>query len=621
MRVAIALLLIEICLAWPASAATFAEGRSAYDLNKVADARRIYAEVAHDAAASAADRSASERELARIAWLIDADNKLALQHLDAARQIGDNRCDTSELIARVLRGAHRAVEAAQRSAEILDFCPDEAARNATRTHIVGALVDLAWSDAPRRADWLERAKAEAARFTPDADIEAARVRLELALLSQDAPSALQAWKDYFGLDEADAPHAYANAGAGDIFRAGLTVDASPADQLKLADLLARTGFLEPSRRLATQAGLARTAKDDPSWKRLAAYYAARERFDARMLQQHRRFAHEGGSEKPLKIGMAEIESMTREFRSSLAKGAGIKPDDRAGFQKAYGFIGTDPGMTNGYPSVLIGHVIEDRDDQVAQYGHSAKIHYIAIDNMITNGFTSWLWDGSAMVGGWQADGVIVNVRQGSVRSPLRHYQQTRDGEARRGLIDLEKSAAKQDIAALRSRPVATLNGLNHRLTLQLVDRVAAVARARSTDEASFRRAFLAEFARANFDQSIQKHEGRHAIDEAMGVSAKVEPAVLEYQAKLSELALTDYPRMALRGINRNLEGDSQHDRAGAKIFDEYRRWMEAHREQVMGYDPALPALVQLDKLTDSQIREIARSLDPLPNGRASPAKL
>jgi hypothetical protein len=41
----------------------------------------------------------------------------------------------------------------------------------------------------------------------------------------------------------------------------------------------------------------------------------------------------------------------------------------------------------------------------------------------------------------------------------------------------------------------------------------------------------------------------------------------------------------------------------------------------MGYDPALPALVQLDKLSDSQISEIARGLDPLPNGRESPSKL
>ena len=79
--------------------------------------------------------------------------------------------------------------------------------------------------------------------------------------------------------------------------------------------------------------------------------------------------------------------------------------------------------------------------------------------------------------------------------------------------------------------------------------------------------------------------------------------------------------MALRNLNRGLEGDGPHDRAGAKIFDEYRKWMEAHTGQILGFDPALPALVQLDKLTDGQIQDIARSLDPLPNGKPSPTKL
>jgi len=79
--------------------------------------------------------------------------------------------------------------------------------------------------------------------------------------------------------------------------------------------------------------------------------------------------------------------------------------------------------------------------------------------------------------------------------------------------------------------------------------------------------------------------------------------------------------MALHNLNLNLEGDGPHDKAGAKIFDEFRKWIEKNTEQVMGYDPALPALVQLDKLSDDQIREIARSLDPLANGRPTPVKL
>jgi hypothetical protein len=85
-----------------------------------------------------------------------------------------------------------------------------------------------------------------------------------------------------------------------------------------------------------------------------------------------------------------------------------------------------------------------------------------------------------------------------------------------------------------------------------------------------------------------------------------------------ELALSDYPRLALYNLDRNLEGNGPHDKAGARIFDEYRQWMEHHTGEIAGYDPALPALVQLDKLSNDQIRAISRGLDPLANGSASP---
>src|SRR5205085_7866481 len=80
-RVATALLLVELSLAGATHAATVSEGRASYDDNRVAEAEKIYAGVTADRAAGAAERAAAERELARIAWLIDGDSKRALTHL------------------------------------------------------------------------------------------------------------------------------------------------------------------------------------------------------------------------------------------------------------------------------------------------------------------------------------------------------------------------------------------------------------------------------------------------------------------------------------------------------------------------------------------------------------
>lgn len=613
MRFATALLLVELSLASVAHAGTVSEGRAAYDDNKVAEAEQIYAAIAADAGASAAERAGAQRELARIAWLIDGNAKGALEHLTAAKALGDKRCATAELTARVLRESHRFTTTARERQQLLADCAASDEADVVRTHLVGLLLDQAAAEPRRRAALIGDAKAMARGFGPDADIDSARVRLEVGLLTGDAGAALGAWKDYFWLEDTDAPQALAASGVTDLFTNGLKSGATSDAKLRLAELLMRTGFSGPSQRFAIANGLDKSAASTPAWTRLAAYWRERDKLEATVLRINRGLARgkpDGG----------ETVNAAKAFAGALMQAAGASGDPREALRTYFNFVGT-AGETNHYPSIHGGHVIEDHPDEVTQYGKSAKIHFIAIDNMVSNGFTSWLWDGSATVGGWTADGVIVHVRPGYVQSPLRAYHQARDTEARRTLIERERRLEKEDLAKLKKRPVATLDGLNERLQLQLVDRVASVARTQSHEEAGFRRAFLAEYSRANLDQSIRKHEGRHAIDNAMGLKDNVDQGVLEYQAKLSELALTDYPRMALRNLNRGLEGDGPHDRAGARIFDEYRSWMEAHTEQIIGFDPALPALVQLDKLSDSQISEIARSLDPLPNGKPSPTKL
>ena len=58
-------------------------------------------------------------------------------------------------------------------------------------------------------------------------------------------------------------------------------------------------------------------------------------------------------------------------------------------------------------------------------------------------------------------------------------------------------------------------------------------------------------------------------------------------------------------------GDTPHGRANSRVLGEYAEWVAAHSGEVRGFDPRLPAAVQLDRLSDDQIRSIARGLDPI----------
>jgi len=596
---------LALALAAPAGAVTLGDAQSLYDRNQIPDAEKAFSTIAGDAGATADDRSAAERQLARIAWLIDGKADVALRHLEAARAFGAKPCETFALIARVLNESKHDDAALRREPELMSSCNEEQGRDAIRTELIHARLDLAAAGGSGRTELLREAAAEGQRIVDRAYVEGARARLQAALLIGDADGAVRAWKDYFWLeDDVDAPQALAAMGATDRFQKGLAKGAAVADLLQLAELLMRAGFAEESERYAAAASLPGAAAGDPIWRKLRAYWDARRKLEAEILHINRSLARGVDKDK------TTLDAPAKAAMGALMAATGESGDPRQVLLKHYGIVGS-VGKTSGYASIHMGHVIEDHADRVTQYGKSADIHYQAIDNMVANGFESWLWDGSAMVGGWTGDGVIVHVRPGYVASPMRAFRLTYDSPERRELLGRQAKWAAEDIASLKARPVATLEGLNDRLLLQVVDQIWAAARSRAANESDVKRLFLAEYSKANLNQSIRVHEGRHAIDNAMGLGDNVDQAILEYNAKLSELALTAYPRMALRNLDRSLEGDGPHDRGGARVFDEFRKWVEAHKDQVMGFDPAIPALAQLDKLTDGQIREIARELDPL----------
>ncbi|HEY6140912.1 MAG TPA: hypothetical protein VI670_24415, partial [Thermoanaerobaculia bacterium] len=81
---------------------------------------------------------------------------------------------------------------------------------------------------------------------------------------------------------------------------------------------------------------------------------------------------------------------------------------------------------------------------------------------------------------------------------------------------------------------------------------------------------------------------------------------------LSEIALAPAPRQALASVlDNDIGGDDTHSKANGKLAAEIAAWMDAHRNEIAGYDAALPPMPQIDKLTDAQIRAVVRGLDPL----------
>jgi hypothetical protein len=591
-----------------AQARTFDEAVSAYAQNRVSEAEAAFRALAEAPNGAASERARAYRELARISWHIDGDGPKALALIGKADALGEGRCGTAKLLARVLQEGDGDARLLEEAGALMQRCETPGQAAPIRMAAANAALDLSASGKPIKEAAFAQAKALVAGLDEEASgsLEGASLRLQLSLLEGDAQRALAAWKDYFWLIDRDVPQGLAGTypAAAPVFEAALSAGADPVAKLTLVDLLVRAGFAVPARRFSEVHALDRVAGNHPLRKKAAAYFAAREALQAEVLQSNRKVARGGTA--------ADLAAATGRMKEALLQAVGQAGKGDAALQQAYGIRGF-VGDTDGFESVHYGHVVQNERLLIAQYGHQADAAFVTLDNMISNGFGTWLWDGRAATGGFaEADQTILQVRPEWTTGPLLAWRLFTGAADRKELIERQKELAAADESLVRGRGVAYLAGLADRLNLQAADQIGARVRALG-GSGELRRAFLQEYWRASFQHSMVAHEGRHALDKKLvrGL-ARLNDANLEYRAKLSELALAEYPRLALRNINEPAIGSgSAHGKANKRLLGELGAWVDTNRRSVAGFDPKLPALVQLDRLTDDQLRSIARSLEPI----------
>lgn len=566
----------------PAAAASLTEALSAYRANRVAEAEAELAAVAADPDAAAADRAAALRELGRIDWLIRGETDAAAAAL-AAESAGQDRCAIVLMALRVFREAGTPEIGLAAAGE-----PGQGGLVCTPAQMQDLHVALARAHMARGA--LDSAAAALAAADPAArrHPDTAAARFSLALRRGDSGAAFEAWRDYFWLDGTDAPPAL-GAYAGRIealFDAGLAAGASDQSRAALVDLLIRAGFHENARLLAG------AMSEAPHWASARAYFALRAAVDEALLRANREMAQGGDADW--------LDGALRAAMADLMSAHGLEGDPIAALGEAYGFYGT-LGETSGYPSLHAGHLVQDETLRVSQYGRQGELRFIVIDNMISNGFESWLWDGWAEAGGWTSDdGAIAQVRSAYTGGPLNALHRARPGASRdRVLAEIERLAAAER-AVLGGDGVAELPSTAERLRQQAIDQLMG-------DVGGDASAFIAAHWRETVNYSIVLHEGRHALDKANGRFSSPD---LEYRAKLSQIALSDYPRLGLANVASGGVNETPHGQANRRVLEGFRRWMRAHRREIEGFDRDAPTLSQLHLLSDDQIRAAARRLDP-----------
>jgi hypothetical protein len=579
MRIAVcAIALFSMCTAAPRPRYEAAE--AAVEQREFRRARDLF----HQAAAAEHDperRALATARAANIEWRV-------IHDLAAARRTLANAADTKTLIERArVEGelahdwttAHaftqRAIGAAtkredRRRATLVDA--EVLLRPVRDGRIAGRCVP-----AEGLASVIPAVRAVVDREGPL--LGASRLLLNAALLTNDHQTLVDAWRWYYGA----APEL-------------------PVGRRELGLALAKAKFFDEASLVLGDP--CSPAIDDAEVRDVLAYAASL------------RHVHDIADEhyRQISLGSANVDAfhaaLDRETRQLWQRfGTGGEFSQPAVMKVLFARFGTIAtlGKTGGVADLHLGHAVVDTRRTIEQYGRRADIRFVALDGIVSNGYSTWANDNNGHGdGGWNNEQGIFQVRPMYADDPIGDWRLVNDAEVR---ADYERDTARETERDAARDPLTAPIGMTRRMRMQANDALLAELKTKGLTGDALRSAFLARAGADLFASSILAHEGRHAIDHTLGIKDSAE---LEFNAKLSEAVFAPAPRRAvISGTFVNLDPSSPHGKANRRIFEGLSAWMRTHAGEIAGLDVSKPLLAQFDRLTDEQIRAAFRSMDPL----------
>ena len=600
----------------------------------------VPADHAYDAAEEAVSRRdfAAARELYRLAMTEDPDPKqrdAASVHLANLEWRIDHEPAAAERdLARIRDDSEQAaaawIERARMKMELGDDfgAAREAAKHAQRVATQererdrGAFLDADATLEPiRRSRLAFRCEGDAAQLArAEKDLvslvsragptpAAARGLLDAALLANDGPTALEAWRLYYGVTAQSSILAPAAATLAAQLPKWRGVNATPKQRRAVGLALAGSRFFDEAELvLHDPCGHNPVVATDPDVASVVAYAAALRSLRKETDEYYRGVARSLSKPDDLnEIVGRTLRSLWQKVAWEGKPGAFAQDALMDELNRRFGTVVVLGNTANTY-DLHLSHRVVDEDRQVTQYGRTASLRFVVLDGVLSNGFGEWATDGRSGDGGW-TNSAIYQVRPRYVAGPYFLWALEGSPEARAHHEREIADEIQRDASRIARDPDQIPRGESLRLEQQYLERLLAALRASGLSGDALRGAFVAKVTTDQLESSIWLHEGRHAIDKKHDILT--DSAELEFRAKLSEVALAPAPRRAIDSIAFDLPPTSPHGIANRRIGGALGVWMKAHAAEIAGLDPSRPMLLQVENLTDDQLRSAMRSMDPL----------
>jgi hypothetical protein len=600
------------------------------------ESRSLLNGVLDNPSSSTEDKVSALQSLAAQDWLFYQDRKSAIEKLRTADSFGIKQSATWQSVSRIERESDHFPEAREAAGNALLFARGSSDSTNSRILLAQAIHDESVHCLEEGAPVNRNALKEASQLLysilerePGRPL-VSQLLFGTCLMLNDGPTALKAWQSYFHVVPGEPiPYPLREPGATltTLLPTWKERPLSGQERASLVAALSQSRFFHYAVLVSADPEERDRSPISSDVREIRSYWEFLQQVRRATEDFYRRTAVGGG-----KNGFfSSISSYFREmsYNSSLKdicraywnqlQGAESHPDFdvtlfKEEMSKRFGlewWLGTH----NRYYGLLAGHRVLDTTRTITQYGFQSKVRYVSVDMMVSDGYSTWFWDGQASIGGTATESTIYQFRPAYVGEPYGVWEMVSDPERR---SETERRIAERgsaDDSLARVKPSASLSGLGLRLRYAGADRILGELRARRLRGPDLCLGFVSAWERLTLESSIFAHEGRHLIDKQVLGSAfddSLSPADQEYRAKLSEVIFSQDPRLAFSKLITANGGDaSPHGQAEERIMNDVARWIDGHKREIAGFDSTRPSMPQFDLLADDQIRTALRQVDPM----------
>ncbi len=580
-------------------------------------AYQLYGAVWEDPSSSNADRLEAGRMLSKMEWLFYQNVKEAISRLSKMEEMGSELDQTYALWSRILISQNRykeAINITQRGLNELKAADQNLKMIIAFAHAVNEKSKYLMMNNEEVADKWNSEEIKSALDLVGQNFDhffgdplASKIMLGLALQLDQKETIRKAWLSYFRLKDSDELAPTLKKSFNYLTQSLDQKEGKLSQREALFLSLAGSGFYEEALMIANKyADLKNSSneniQDYLSW--ISYLLRIKPKLDdfyrqTALGKENRKLFKKYLTDESKKVWLAlNWEDKTPKFRMES-----FIPE----VKKRFGTVIRT--YTNQYFGIHIGHAIDEQILMVEQHGRQAKMQYVKVDHMLSNGYEPWFWDGKLTHGGWvNSTTSIFQVRLTDLA--LKSWERVHNPDERKKRIQRIEDRKSKDEGYLKKNPYSYLPGIHASIRFKSIDQLYQSLKKKDYSESELKVKFIASMERI-IDFGVIQHEARHAIDKEI---KNWKDAEFEFRAKLSEIYFSEMPFLTLGYggvLSANIGDKSAHGQANLMIMKGLVEWMKKNQESIQGFDSKIEILAQLDLLSERQLKAAISSMDPL----------